>query len=104
MCTRAAAAAAVPPPPVVAQPLPPVRAGTGDEVYVQAGAFAYYQNAIQVSNRLRGLGPVMVAPVRLDVGEMYRVRLGPVSTIDEAERLRVAAIDAGFPASRVVIE
>ncbi len=103
-----AAAAPSPAAPVPTAPAartePTVRRGGTGAVYVQAGAFARYHNALEVSGRLRDLGPVQVSPVVIEQGEVFRVRLGPVSSVDEAERLRMAASDAGFPASRVIVD
>ncbi len=96
----AAGEAAAPPPDVAAAP-PPVppplpsadraaapgtRAG---KLSVQVGAFAESRAAEQLAKSLRGAGlPVYVSPSAAAEGQQrWRVRVGPVATREEAERI-----------------
>lgn len=72
--------------------------------YVQTGAFAHIDNAEQVAAQLNGVGPARISTVQQGGSALHRVRLGPVTTPEQADRLLDAAIDNGFVRSRVVIE
>lgn len=90
--------------PVVAKPPKPTPAAAGPHAYVQAGAFANADNADKVRQKLSRFGPVAVVNLGSSGQPLYRVRLGPLSSPGEAEKMLSTVIDAGFPGSRVVIE
>jgi rare lipoprotein A len=73
-------------------------------IYVQAGAFTYADKAELVRAQLRDVGPVMISPVQRDGRELYRVRVGPLTSENEADRLLAAVVQAGFSTSHVVHE
>lgn len=72
-------------PAVVANPAP----AAGGGLYLQVGAFASTQAAEQLRRQLQSMvsAPVFVSPVQLDSNTLHRVRLGPVESHDEAEKL-----------------
>jgi rare lipoprotein A len=84
-------------PPVAAQSSRP--AGS---FYVQAGAFAVRENAQRVRSRVAGLGNVELTIATVNGTEIYRVRLGPVASADEAGRLLARVVDSGYPSARIV--
>jgi rare lipoprotein A len=59
------------------------------ELFVQAGAFAEEANAIRLRDRLRaaGLSNVMIVAPPERGQRLFRVRLGPVSSVAEFDRL-----------------
>lgn len=71
----------------VAAASPPPAVGGG--LYLQVGAFASTQAAEQLRRQLQSMvsAPVFVSPVQLDSNTLHRVRLGPVESHDEAEKL-----------------
>jgi rare lipoprotein A len=71
-------------------------------IYVQAGAFAVRDNAQRVRERIAGLGSVAVTTVSVDGIEVYRVRLGPVDSTAEADRLLARVVNSGYPEARIV--
>jgi rare lipoprotein A len=73
-------------------------------IYVQAGAFTYADRAEHVRAQLRDVGPVMISAVQRDGRELYRVRVGPLTSENEADRLLAAVVQAGFSTSHVVHE
>ncbi|TVR80769.1 MAG: septal ring lytic transglycosylase RlpA family protein [Rhodospirillales bacterium] len=77
---------------------------TARRPFVQAGAFSYAASAEQVGARLAPLGPVSITAVERDGQAMYRVRVGPLDSIGEADQLLAQVVRAGFPGSRVVYE
>lgn len=58
-------------------------------LYLQLGAFSSGQAAEQLRTQAQGLvrTPVFVSPVQVDTRTLHRVRLGPVDSHDEAQRL-----------------
>jgi rare lipoprotein A len=75
--------------------------GSG-RIYVQAGAFSVPENAQRVRSRIASLGSAEIVPSQVNGTTLYRVRLGPVTTEAEADRLRGRVIDSGFPDARIV--
>jgi rare lipoprotein A len=75
-------------------------------IYVQAGAYHDNNNANRMKTTLSmaQLGPVLVQPVRVNGFFVYRVRLGPVATVDEADALLTKAQSIGAVESRIVID
>lgn len=73
-------------------------------MYIQAGAFSDISNAERVKARLHGIGPVSITPVQVNGRELYRVRLGPADTVDQADQLLTRVMDAGYSGARTVVE
>jgi rare lipoprotein A len=76
----------------------------GSRTYVQAGAFSKIDNANRVRAQLSGLGPVQVRPLWVNGQNIYRVRLGPLSSHGEASGLLAEVVRAGYPGSHIVNE
>jgi rare lipoprotein A len=91
----------------VATPLPetvtvvPVRT---THIYIQAGAFAHADNALRAKSRLDSLGRVDVYGARVSGIDVYRVRLGPIDSVDEADRLLGRVVDTGLTEARIVVD
>lgn len=73
-------------------------------IFVQAGAFTQYDNANRLRARLSGLGPTRVTQVEITGQLFFRVRLGPIASVGEADRLLAHMIDAGYPEARIVVD
>ncbi len=73
-------------------------------IFVQAGAFTQYDNANRLSARLSGLGPTRVTRVEIAGQLFFRVRLGPIASVGEADRMLALMIDAGYPEARIVVD
>ena len=71
-------------------------------VFVQVGAFSSEAKAKTVLDRARSLGPATVEPIRINGQTLYRVRLGPYGSDQEAEGARAQVSAQGFPNARVV--
>ena len=99
------------PPTVAARPaLPPIIstavASEPPRLYLQAGAFTSRENAEALRNRLAGSGftPVHVEPTERDGTPLYRVRLGPIASVDESDRVVARITAQGLSAPIVVVE
>jgi len=89
----APATAAAPPAPVAAAPAPPPKpAASGTGFAVQLAAFSKPADAAALRDRARAAGfSAFVETVQTDKGALTRVRLGPVATRADAERLQAQA-------------
>ena len=103
--------AGLPPPaaaaPVAARPLPetvtvvPVKS---TQIYIQAGAYARAENALRTKARLDAIGPVKVYGARVNGLDVYRVRLGPIDSVDEADKLLGRVVETGLSEARIVVD
>ncbi len=74
------------------------------QIFIQAGAFQRFDNAHKLSATLSPLGPTNVTQVDTKAGPMFRVRLGPIKTVNEADALLERVIGAGHPDARIVVD
>lgn len=73
-------------------------------IFIQAGAFLRQSNANQLSNQLRKYGAVRVTPIKVDRQSYYRVRIGPIASVVEADKTLKRMIADGHPESRIVVD
>ena len=102
--------------PPVAQPVPPANLERVDGrvkhvpvagnpgMFVQAGAFSQFANAHRVEAMLRPVGPVQISQVDGGTGRMFRVRLGPVRSVAEADALLARVVASGINEARIVVD
>ncbi|MBL4667254.1 MAG: septal ring lytic transglycosylase RlpA family protein [Sneathiella sp.] len=74
------------------------------EIFIQAGAFIDFTNANKLSAALSPLGAAKVYQVLVNGQDFYRVRLGPVYDVTEADQLLAKLINSGHTNARIVIE
>lgn len=74
------------------------------QMFIQAGAFARYENATSVSSRLEAIGEAKVVPVNVGELELYRVRLGPLANVEEADAKLDEVVKAGYPEARLIVD
>jgi len=97
-------------PPIIAE-LPPLPEKVGvvppassARIFVQAGAFSMRDNAQRLQARIAPLGSVQVMTASVRGIEMYRVRLGPVASVEEADQLLARVVGSGYPEARIVVD
>jgi len=73
-------------------------------VYIQAGAFANFENANRVRARLINIGPVKISPVLINDVDLFRVRVGPMASIEEADQMLERVIEAGYTDARTLVD
>jgi rare lipoprotein A len=73
------------------------------ELYVQAGAFADEQNAQRLLERLHaaGLASAFVVSPLINKSHLYRVRLGPVTSVAEFDQLAARLQSLGIADARL---
>jgi rare lipoprotein A len=73
-------------------------------IFIQAGAFLQQNNALKLTQQLASLGQTRVTQARVGTQTFYRVRLGPISKIEDADALLQKVIGTGQPDARIVVE
>ncbi|MDH5772751.1 MAG: septal ring lytic transglycosylase RlpA family protein [Rhodospirillaceae bacterium] len=74
------------------------------KIYIQAGAFSDLNNAERVLANLEKLGNATISPIQSGGRELFRVRLGPISEVSEADALLEKVGNIGYPNARTVVE
>lgn len=73
-------------------------------VFVQAGAFSVKENADRLRGRLTKFGHAHVVHVLVEGRPFYRVRVGPLNTVDLADRTLERVIAEGNQDARIVVD
>lgn len=73
-------------------------------IYVQAGAFSQFDNANRARAILSQVGDVQVSQVLINGVDLFRVRLGPVANVAEADMLLDQIIGVGYTDARIVVD
>ena len=74
------------------------------QIYVQAGAFSQFHNANRLKVILSEFGPTRVTTVAIGEYYLFRVRVGPISSLPEADRMLATVIGAGYPEARLIVQ
>lgn len=80
----------------------PVR--SNGRLYVQAGAFTVYDNANRLRARLSDLGTTRIDPTMVGQTQYFRVRIGPLSSVEAADSILNQVIEAGNNGARVIVD
>lgn len=81
----------------------PLRPGH-DSIYVQAGAFSVADNAHRLRSQLANIGHATVSEAVVGGRRFYRVRIGPLSTVDAADAALDKVIQAGHQGARIIVD
>lgn len=74
-------------------------------IYIQVGAFSRHDNAVRAQANLAHAGPIKVTSVTAANGtEMFRVRVGPLASVNNADETLERIIRSGFPDARITID
>jgi rare lipoprotein A len=97
------AAPAPGPMPAAAAPvtLAPVRPTS---LFVQAGAFTQRANAERLRSRLSPIGPTQISEIQQGNQLFYRVRVGPLRSVDDADAALGRVVSQGQSDARVVVD
>jgi len=72
-------------------------------IYVQAGAFGVEENAQRLKAKLAGVGRTDIYVANVDGKMFYRVRVGPVANVDQADELLNRVVGAGANGAKIVV-
>jgi rare lipoprotein A len=74
-------------------------------IYIQAGSFLQVANAEHLKDKLsRKVGFARVIPVQVGAQKFYRVRVGPIGTVDQADQMLDQVIALGHKDARIIVE
>lgn len=98
-----------PPQPVTTEDAPLTQeSGNNDEnrLYVQVGAFSEFDNASRMRKQLEQeqLDNVLIQDASTATGELYKVRVGPLSSVDEFDHLVGVLKELGIHDTHLAIE
>jgi rare lipoprotein A len=70
------------------------------------GAFTQHDNALSLRDRLEreALRPISIQTTGADTARVYRVRIGPLASAEEGDRLAERVAQLGITGARVVAE
>ena len=73
-------------------------------IYVQAGSFSRADNAKRLQASLSNLGPVSIQQINTKGQLLFRVRIGPMATAEDADKVLDRVIANGQQDARVVVD
>jgi len=74
------------------------------QIYVQAGAFTKEDNAVGLAQKLVGIAETSIQPATVRGQSFFRVRLGPIGSIDRADKILKKVVEAGADAARIIVD
>ncbi len=77
---------------------------TANSLYVQAGAFGSEQNAQNLAVRMASIAHTKVEPVTFGGRTLYKVRLGPLDTVRQADSVLSKVLAAGQSDAIIVVQ
>lgn len=77
---------------------------TPTQIYIQAGSFANPGNAEMLKRQLASYGPTSITAVQIGTQNFYRVRIGPLASVGEADRVLNSVIAGGHHEAQVVVD
>ena len=75
-----------------------------NQLYIQAGAFTVMDNATRMQQHLAQIGATSVSTIVINGTTFYRVRVGPIANVAQADALLSKVKQAGAPAARTVVD
>jgi rare lipoprotein A len=75
-------------------------------LFLQVGAFKNRDNAKRLSSKLQNarIGDIHIMEASNNSGPIYRVRVGPLDSVDEADRISSNLVSQGYTTTQVVID
>ncbi len=74
------------------------------QIFVQAGAFSQFENANRAQAILSVVGDVKISQILINDMDLFRVRLGPVANVSEADMLLERVVAAGYSEARIIVD
>jgi rare lipoprotein A len=89
--------------PLASQPVQQV-AVQPTSLYIQAGSFTNPAKAENLRTRLSSFGNAFIAAARVGTQDFFRVRVGPLNTVAEADAMLNRVVAAGYSESHIVVD
>ena len=95
---------AQPAPAIQTKPVAPIGVTpSSGQIFLQAGAFSDLNNALRVEAQLAQLGNVFVEEIQSAGRTLYRVRMGPWMTPQDAAPILSEVHGIGYPEARIIV-
>ncbi|MBT3170276.1 MAG: septal ring lytic transglycosylase RlpA family protein [Rhodospirillaceae bacterium] len=72
-------------------------------IFIQVGAFAERSNAVRLARQLNQLSPSVISAANINGVTWFRVRMGPLADVVQADRLLDRTIAAGYANARLIV-
>ncbi len=72
-------------------------------MFIQVGAFAERSNAVRLARQLNQLSPSVISAANVNGATWYRVRMGPLADLAEADHLLERTVAAGYNNARLIV-
>jgi rare lipoprotein A len=81
-------------------------ASQATSLFLQVGAFKNRDNATRLSSKLQNarIGDIHIMEASNASGPIYRVRIGPLDSVDDADRISSNLVSQGYNSPQVVID
>lgn len=63
-----------------------------------------FENANRMNAALQPYGSAAISQVQTKTGTLFRVRIGPLANVNEADSLLEKVIGAGYPDAKLIID
>lgn len=73
-------------------------------IFIQAGAFGNPDNAGRMALSMQGYGRAQVYPAMVHGQQFYRVRIGPLASVDDADAMLARIANDGHPEAIIIVE
>jgi len=73
-------------------------------LYIQAGAFSSYNNAMRLRDKLADSGEWTISPIDREGHKLYRLRLGPFNDTASADAALARVTGAGSNDAEIVVD
>lgn len=73
-------------------------------IYVQAGAFSRYDYANRLKAQLSPIGAAQIYQLTVVDRPFFRVRFGPMTSVDDADRILASVVQAGHQDAQIVVD
>ncbi len=74
------------------------------KIYVQAGSFSNHENALRLASELSSVGTSNIYPTMVNNRQFYRVRVGPLDSVELADNILNRLVDNGNSQAMIIIE
>lgn len=74
------------------------------QIFVQAGAYSVFDNANRARARLMGAGKTVdISSVLVNNRDIYRVRVGPIASVEDADAILELVVRAGYNDAQIIV-
>ena len=75
-----------------------------NNIYIQAGAFTNQDNAMRLKATLSRVGKATVTQALVKGTQFYRVRIGPIDSVSDADKLLKRVVTSGAQNARIIVD